>query len=232
MSSETDWNQPTEYEKWYDSSLGKAYGTSLNRKLSNWLPEHPEGWVVDIGCGPGLLLEQLMPDASRAIAVDCSPEMSHRAKYRFEQADLPYRVITASADTLPFPDQFADIILTTNCLEFVDHPGLAFQEISRVLREGGTAIVGVLNRNSIWETTRGLIQPLSSAAYYDGNFYTKDELRRYAGQSGLTIDSMETAVHFPPLGPGPFASLYDALDQMDAPLFTGGVILCRATKSS
>lgn len=230
MNTESEWDQPTEYEKWYDSSLGKAYGASLSRVLGNWLPQQPDGWVVDIGCGPGLLLEQLMPDAPRAIAVDCSPEMSHRAKYRFHEADLPYRVITASADTLPFPDHFAETIITTNCLEFVDNPGLAFEEIYRVLRKGGTAIVGVLNRNSIWETTRRLIRPLSSAAYYDGQFFTREEIREYTKPSGLTVDSMQTAVHFPPLGPGPFTGLYDVLDRMDAPLFTGGVLLCRATK--
>ncbi len=228
MSNEKEWDEPTEYEKWYDSSLGKAYGKSLNHVLRKWLPDHPEGRIVDIGCGPGLLLEQLLPDAPNAVAVDCSPEMSHRAKYRFDQAALPYRVITASADTLPFPDQFAEMIITTNCLEFVDHPGHAFKEISRVLQTGGTVILGVLNRNSIWETTRKLIRPLSSAAYYDGQFYTCDDILNYAEQSNLTVDSIETAVHFPPMSPGPFTGLYDMLDQMEPPLFTGGVLLCKA----
>lgn len=230
MSNDRDWDQPTEYEQWYDTSLGQAYGRSLQEVLQRWIPEQPDGWIVDVGCGPGLMLEQLLPDAEKAVAVDCSPEMSHRAKYRFEEADLPYRVVSASADTLPFPDGFSNLVITTNCLEFVDYPAKAFQEISRVLGDEGRAIFGVLNRHSIWELTRKLIRPLSDAAYYQGSFFTSAELKSLVSSTDMTVSKFETAVHFPPVSLGPLRPIYGILDHWFPAVIPGGVLLCMAKK--
>ncbi len=229
MSSDQKWDQPTEYEEWYQSSLGKAYGASLRHHLGSWIPVDPDGWVLDIGCGPGLLLEKLLPEARKVIAIDCSEEMSHRAKYRFKTSGLPYQVMTASADTLPFPDHFSELVMTVNCFEFVDYPGHAFREIERVLTAGGTAIVGVLNRNSIWETTRWMGQLVSDAPYYEGNFFTRQELVEQVRNVGLTVEDVKTAVHFPPVSTGPVQQVLNGLDRRWR-LFTGALLLCRARK--
>lgn len=226
------WNQPTQYEQWYDSSLGRVYAESLARVLRPWLCESAGSLVVDVGCGPGLAMEQLLSTDSEIIGLDCSPEMARRARGRIQQTSGPRHFVVGTVQRMPFPDAQFDLALCINCLEFVESREVAFDEIARVLRPNGVAILGMLNRHSIWEWTRRLRRPFIRRAYYGGRFFSERDVSVCCRKAGLNVTEVKTAVHFPPIPPGPLRRVYDAVDQCAwrRSCSSGGVILCRAVK--
>ncbi len=92
------WNQPTKYERWYVSSLGRVYAESLARVLRPWLYESAGSLVLDIGCGPGLAMEQLLSTDSDVIGLDCSLEMAQRASERSQQTARPRHFVVGTVD--------------------------------------------------------------------------------------------------------------------------------------
>jgi SAM-dependent methyltransferase len=229
---EGDWSRPSDYERWYGSALGRAYLASLERVLAAWIAATRSPTVLDIGCGPGLVARQLFPQGMRVVGVDCSVAMAHRAQEHARLVGQPQRVVAGTVEALPFAPGSFPFALCVNCLEFVEERERAFGEIARVLAPGGTAIVGVLNRRSSWEGTRRLRRPVSSDSYYEGRFFTREELTLHLDAAGFDVEQVELAVRFPPL-PGFLArGLCGAMDRLGrrwAPA-RGAVILCRAVK--
>lgn len=227
------WDQPTAYERWYASPLGRCYGASLEAVLHPWLSDSTRTRVLDVGCGPGLAVERLFGLDAEVWGIDCSFQMACRARARARESGQPRCVIVGTVAKLPFgPDEF-ELVSCINCLEFVADRRAAFQEISRVLLPGGTALIAVLNRRSTWELTRRLRRPLSRSTYYRGRFFNERDLRMHCAAAGLRIEEIQTAVHFPPVPPGPFQGIYQRWDRRARQRGSrwGGVLLCRAVKA-
>ncbi len=231
-TSLSDWDKPTQYERWYSSSLGRAYAASVERIVRPWLVELGNARIADVGCGPALTLERLLPPDATVVGVDCSLAMAGRAMVRGRQTGRPNFVAVGSVKSLPFRDASIDAVLCVNCLEFVDDRAAAFREIARVLRRSGQAILGVLNVRSVWELSRRLRRPFTRRSYYQGRFFRKDELCAACAAVGLRPEEVRTAVHFPPVRPGPLVGLVDRLDarQQARGDRSGAVILCRCRK--
>jgi SAM-dependent methyltransferase len=226
-ATQADWNQPTDYERWYASSLGRAYAASLERILRPWLAAAPAEVVLDVGCGPGLAIERLFPKQWGVVGLDCSLDMARRALARSHRT-----IVVGSVEQIPFRDGRFDLAFCVNCLEFVEDREAAFREIARILRPAGTAILGVLNRHSIWEVTRRLHRPFSSRTYYRGRVLTTKDVQSCCTRAGLRIEDLKAAVHFPPFPPGPLEPAYERIDEslQHRSRPWGGVILCRATR--
>lgn len=227
------WQQPTAYERWYDSSLGRCYSSSVAGTLSAWLAESPAACVLDAGCGPGLEMERLLAEAPQVIGMDCSFDMARRALVRTREDRHEREIIVGSVEAIPFADATFDLVFCVNCLEFVADRAAAFREIARVLRGSGTAILGVLNRRSVWELSRRLWRPFRNRPYYRGRFYTRDELTWNCLEAGLKIEEIRSVVHFPPIPPGPLAGVYNRFDRWSREHWSrwGGVLLTRARKA-
>lgn len=97
-----------------------------------------EGEIVEIGFGTGLNLPHLPPGVTRLRAVDPSQTGARIAAKRI--ADSPVSVDIAGLDgqSLPFPAQSADAVLSTWTLCSIPDPVAAVREVCRVLRPGGS----------------------------------------------------------------------------------------------
>jgi SAM-dependent methyltransferase len=129
--------------------------------------------------------------------------MARRAAERCRQAGRPRSFVVGSATRMPFAGGSFDLAFAVNCLEFVGDREAAFAEIARVLRPAGTAVLGVLNRASVWEWTRRLWRPFRRTAYYRGRFFTAREVGNLCARVGLVVEELRSVVHFPPIPPGP-----------------------------
>jgi len=99
--------------------------------------------VVDVGCGTGLLLEQLSARLKGValLGIDPAPGMVRQAAAR---ARGRYAVAQGVAEALPLADGSADMVLA--CLSF-DHwadQEAGLKECARVLRPGGSLVVADL----------------------------------------------------------------------------------------
>jgi SAM-dependent methyltransferase len=108
--------------------------------------ERVRGRVLDDGCGLGLYLDRLAPQAQSACGVEFEAERANQAGRR------GLRVARAAAEHLPFPGNSFDVILSHEVLEHVTDDRRALEEIARVLRPAGRAVIFVPNRGYPFET--------------------------------------------------------------------------------
>jgi len=109
--------------------------------------------VVDVACGTGDLIEafrrqgQLLgekePDATQYLGIDFTFQMlpiANRKSSFFDVASV-IRYINGDAQSLPLPDQSADIVSIAFGIRNVQEPAKALAEFRRVLRPGGRLII-------------------------------------------------------------------------------------------
>jgi len=108
-------------------------------------PVHPGEMVLDLGCGVGFdacVAARLVGPAGQVVGVDVTPEMVHRA-WEFA-ALLPFRHLSfqvASAEKLPFPPEFFDVVISNGVFNLVLEKTQAAAEIFRVLKTGGRLLL-------------------------------------------------------------------------------------------
>ena len=113
---------------------------------------NPKGTVVDIGCGPGYLINAIAKSLPhlRIIGVDISEDMLKAARNNSSSFDLNKRIKYRRGDVgeLPFKDNAIDFVVSTFSLHHWSDPGEALQEIHRVLKHKGQFIIFDLRRDS------------------------------------------------------------------------------------
>lgn len=99
---------------------------------------HPGGWLLDVGCGPGLLENRLASrfGRDRLVGVDIDRDMLVVAG-----SEGVMDLIRGSSACLPFRDgSIATAVLSASLKDWGDRIG-GLREMERVLRPGGTAVV-------------------------------------------------------------------------------------------
>ena len=114
------------------------------RYVLPWFGSQP---VLDLGCSMGAYLRQF---ASGSIGVDVSrPNLEHCER-------LGLHVMPADLNSeLPFASESFPAILCSHVLEHVDAPIDLLRECNRILRPGGTLVLGLPIENSIVNRLRG-----------------------------------------------------------------------------
>ena len=99
-----------------------------------------EGDVVEVGAGTGANLP-FYERASRVVAVEPDASMAKRLRRRAAHARVPVEIVTASAESLPFPDETFDGAVATFVLCSVQDVERSLAEVRRVLRPRGTLVL-------------------------------------------------------------------------------------------
>jgi ubiquinone/menaquinone biosynthesis C-methylase UbiE len=131
------------FDRWaptYDQSvLQRLYFDPVHAKMLDLIvlhrPKAPPRCILDVGCGTGRLLRaasEHWPEA-QLLGVDPADQMVAEAK-RLNPKAIFRR---AFAEALPFPDQSADIVLSSLSFHHWADQEKGLQEIARVLRPGG-----------------------------------------------------------------------------------------------
>ncbi len=123
----------------YDAAIGDELAAKpLDRALLAALADHCVGGVVaDLGCGPGHVAAHLAARGARVVGLDLSPAMCTLARRR--------SVPAAAGDVLAVPladSCLAGIVCWYTLIHLERHERVvAYQEMARVLRVGGWALV-------------------------------------------------------------------------------------------
>jgi len=114
--------------------------SSGRRESINQVQIQPGEKVLLLGCGTGLDLE-FLPQGCEITAVDLTPAMVERTAAQAKALGLEIRAEVMNAQSLNLkPDTF-DVVVAHLILAVVPEPGLAAQEMARVLRPSGRAVV-------------------------------------------------------------------------------------------
>ena len=155
-------------EKWAESyakrhaKMGKRIGAIYAKGMSE--RGFTSGRILDAGCGSGAILMELARTFPKAEAkgVDLSEFLLEYARKSAEEEGLSDRLSFQKADveSLPFENNFFDVVINANMLHIVENPVKMLNEIERVLNQKGELLLGDIRRSWI-----GYIMPIFKSAY-------------------------------------------------------------------
>jgi arsenite methyltransferase len=124
--------------------------------------------VLDVGCGPGFYVTELLELVGRdglVVGVDASADMLAVAATGAEGHDN-VELHKADATSLPVPDASFDRALSVQVLEYVHDVPAALAEMRRVLRPGGRVLVWDVDWATVsWHTADGELMRRVLAAW-------------------------------------------------------------------
>lgn len=118
---------------------------------AGWGFEHKV--VLDIGCGTGPLISQLVKRSAYVVGIEPSHSFRQAAALRLRAIDLDHhaQVIAADGARVPIKSSVVDYVFCIQILEHVPKPDQVVKEIARVLKPGGRAYITFENYLSFFE---------------------------------------------------------------------------------
>jgi len=99
--------------------------------------------VLDVGTGTGNAAIPAAQRGASVVASDLTPELFEAGRRRAEAAGVELEWIEADAESLPFPDESFDVVMSSIGAMFAPRHQVVADELVRVCRPGGT--IGMLN---------------------------------------------------------------------------------------
>jgi ubiquinone/menaquinone biosynthesis C-methylase UbiE len=104
--------------------------------------------LIEIGCGLGADLVELVHRGFNVVAVDLSLPVAKLAARHLETLDLPGSTAEADVENLPFKDGSFDAVFSSGVFQHTPDPLKAIAEAIRVLRPGGKLTTILYHRHS------------------------------------------------------------------------------------
>lgn len=166
----------SEYDKWFDDNLD-LYMAELEA-IRQLIP--PAGSVgMEVGVGSGRFAAPLGIE----VGVEPSKKMADKARSK------GIEVYAGSAEELPFTDCRFDFVLMVTTICFVDDIAETLREAFRVVKSGGSVIVGFVDRES--ELAKRYFENRESSRFYkDATFVSVPEVLEYLKKSGFVVTNV------------------------------------------
>ncbi len=149
------------FADYYDVSL--AYLNSFEKDIIFTMMGDVEGKkVLDVGCGTGRMIENLRKFQAKPVGLDISKEMLRIARKKF----LGTEFVLGDIENLPFEDDEFDMVLSSFVLVHLGDLRLAFEEVHRVLKDGGVFIVTNINQRKAPKLTMGKKEIVIKSFYH------------------------------------------------------------------
>jgi SAM-dependent methyltransferase len=179
----------------YDRFMGR-YSAPLAGPFVEFAGIANEQQVLDVGCGPGALIAELVErlGPSAVSAVDPSESFVEAARERFPEVT----VRRASAEELPFESDTFDAALAQLVVHFMQDPVAGLREMARVTRQGGVVAACVWDHaggkgplSPFWEAAREVSSEVEDESRLPGTReHQLGELFRAAGLGDVEEDEL------------------------------------------
>ncbi len=182
----------------YDRFMGR-YSRELAPVFADFAEIGLTGTVVDVGCGSGILTEELAGrlGAEQVAAADPSPLVEACAA-RVPGAD----VRRGAAEALPWPDDSFDAALAQLVLHFLDDPVAGLVEMGRVVCPGGVVAACTWNFSEMllvrtfWQAARSVVPAAPSETLEVASLEEFGELGRRAGLEDVEPAPLEVSSRY------------------------------------
>ncbi len=138
------------YLGWYTEETPEGYSFRVRReKILAMLPDGTNKHILDLACGPGIMIKGLRAKNYRVTAIDAAPDMVELAKKELPDDEL-VNCEVGDAYALSVPDNQYDVVTAMGLIEYLDDEPRYLKEMNRIIKSGGTAIVTYPNVWSPW----------------------------------------------------------------------------------
>ena len=138
----------------YDPLTWFLFGGAWDRWRSSIVQFVPMGRILDVGCGTGKLVQELQSKGYVAFGLDRELSMLRRSK---ALAEATSKIVRGDASALPFQTGTFDACVSTFPSRFIVQRS-TLDEVSRVLRPGGTFAIVLSGYTDDWPLRRKPIQ--------------------------------------------------------------------------
>lgn len=160
-----------------DFDISPTYIHKFNFEFSKKFIKNKK--VLDIGCWTGQFEQLAYKISKKMIGIDPKVEAIEFARKRLPEVNF----IVAKADKLPFSNSYFDTILLMDVLEHLPKRSemSALNEISRVIKPGGTLIISTPNKH--------ILSILLDPAYFliGHRHYSKKEISKILTEASFEI---------------------------------------------
>jgi ubiquinone/menaquinone biosynthesis C-methylase UbiE len=171
-------------------------------QLTSSLPDGAD--VLEVAPGPGYFtLELARLNRFHVTAMDISHTFVEIVRENARKAGVTLYVQQGNASNMPFADNSFDLIICQAAFKNFSQPVQAINEMHRVLRVGGTAIIQDMWKEATDEAIRAEVEPMglsSINAFMTRNAlnglrkraYTRGQFERMAAESAFGICTIQT----------------------------------------
>jgi 2-polyprenyl-6-hydroxyphenyl methylase/3-demethylubiquinone-9 3-methyltransferase len=183
-------------DRWYDAQDDPvALLRSQHELLVPWIKQEIRknigyhGRVLDLGCGAGLLTNQVAQAGYQVTGIDISGSSLKVAKERDMTKSVDY--VEGDVYKLPFKNHSFDVVIATDLLEHVSDPRQVVSEASRVLQPGGLFFFHTFSKNPLaWafviEGMKFFVRNTPDHLHVYSLFISPKDLKRILKDCGLS----------------------------------------------
>ena len=137
--------------RWWDPESEFRPLHEINPLRLNWINSQVNlnnKKILDVGCGGGILSEELAKLGAHVTGIDLSEKALSVAKLHLyeSQLDIDYQKISAEAFATQYPKQF-DVVTCMELLEHVPEPASTIAACAALVKPGGWVFFSTINRN-------------------------------------------------------------------------------------
>ncbi len=198
------------YDRWYETPLGAFVDRVEREAVFGLLQPMPGERILDVGCGTGRYVLDLLDLGTDPIGVEPSAGMLAAAIARSPPDASPV-FARGVAERLPFASGVFDAAVFVTTLEFVSDVDASLAEAVRVTKGGGRLVLGVLNARGPWAARR---RRSHDVVWRSARFFSPAEMRERLRAFGEVRYRM--AVYPPPQFSGAPQSLFGIIERLGA----------------
>lgn len=177
---------------WWDAALYEGrhgFVSAYGESLLTWVPEYPQGAILDLGCGTGVLTAALARKAGSVLGIDSSVQMIEKA--RTDHPALRFAVMDAL--TLPWENVF-DVVFSNAVFHWISQQERLLGGVCRALRPGGRLVCEFGARGNITQIEQAYACAVRrhGVNYESPFFFPEPEVyREMLWQAGFHVTELE-----------------------------------------
>jgi len=145
-----------EYFQRYREQSPAGYAFRVRKQRVVELFDQYEGRLLDVGCGPGIMAEELIALGFEFWGMDASAKMIKQCRRNFGALRNAH-FSTGNVLCMEFPEGFFDVVICMGVIDRISAYDLAIGEMLRVLKKNGVLLISFPNFHSPWAAWRNFI---------------------------------------------------------------------------
>ena len=189
-------NQFTKWAENYDNPFTSITFRQTNSKIVKILNPQKYSSLLDVGCGSGILLKNLLAlnNGMKLFGLDITPKMVEVAKNKFDN-EPSVKITLGSAVNMPYKDNSFDYVTCASSFHHHPDPFQSAKEMVRVLKPGGKLLILDM---CIEGLLRKILFKVENIYHNEGKVFrlTNQEMADLYKKIGLTKIEQSTFLYF------------------------------------